>query len=486
MILKIRKLDIILFERYNLPYEFEVVDMSDSMEKMNQTSKERATLPRKLLNFFLGRKVVLRPDKQGGWFEIPYSFWMENGKAVHYLKDGRICEEAQYVNGKITERRERFWDDISLNAFQNNAGILEKINRRSPDYLDRVYKDGKLIKEERLFRGTYTVTPIENDQKEGIQEVYTRMSGLDDSVSDSSKIKGSFYLSETNEYHNGVLNGMVCRYHPNGQLAYEGIFCTEKNSFMLTEKDADNIRARHPERVKTLVDESGRMIYVHELMVKRPVGEHKQYYPNGKMKSFQFTKDGVVDYTEFDEMGEVCFARRSGKDIEANYLKDEGIYVSFEDGHGTFGVVEIQKDGSRQARHEDKDKKSNSYKSSALDGFYTYVNENSEVVEELYKDSLLKQRVVYKDGKAVSAQKIDKAGNATDFPVSQRIKPSKLLQIFKQLESESKEIKMKQTQRLPIELFDQHVDKSETNIQTDTSVLQGKIIRLAYKKGKSR
>ncbi len=394
-----------------------------------------------------GEGILYRADAKGGWFEIPFSGHKEEGKAHRYLKDGRICETSVYRAGQIEEHTERYWADIRF-----------RLPRKSPNYLENFYRQGELIEQRSLFRLCYTITPMKNNKPEGRACIYRPIEANQPPVSAQTKTWGHLCLHETREYHDGVEQGMRYSYYQNGQLRSEGVWKTKKVYFAFSDKQYNERLKTNPSfKARRMVGEKGSIVYVHEDLISYPQGEHKEYYPNGKMKNFSLYDEDIRDFTEFDEEGNVCYARREGANLEGVYLRDEGIQLSFKNAQGERGDIEIQPNGQRLSQRSRTQKvQGKSLPQEALvflDGFYSYEGPGHVVIEELYKTGQLRQKVIYQEGKAVLAQKIDDLGNGVDLPVCKRIKPSRLLTVLKEAEKKMKNKKLKETQHIPRELF---------------------------------
>ena len=253
-----------------------------------------------------GEGILYRADAKGGWFEIPFSGHKEEGKAHRYLKDGRICETSVYRAGQIEEHTERYWADIRF-----------RLPRKSPNYLVNLFRQGELIEQRSLFRLCYTITPMKNNKPEGRACIYRPIEANQPPVSAQTKTWGHLCLHETREYHDGVEQGMRYSYYQNGQLRSEGVWKTKKVYFAFSDKQYNERLKTNPSfKARRMVGEKGSIVYVHEDLISYPQGEHKEYYPNGKMKNFSLYDEDIRDFTEFDEEGNVLMPPETVKILD--------------------------------------------------------------------------------------------------------------------------------------------------------------------------
>lgn len=422
-----------------------------------------------------GQGMMYVSAKEGGWEETPFSGWKKNGTSIERLPDGRIRKEVDFERGKAKEIRGRIWDDERF-----------VLRGKSPNYEESVWRGETCVRKERLFRQQLTVTPIKNNKPEGIQEVYRRINEKEP-VTGKTKTLGDYYLCETQEYRNGLIDGERRCYYQNGALQEVGTFKSKMSYYGYSESEFREMIEYKPElkAAMLMTDELGRVVRVMSKMSAFPVGSCEAYYPNGRLKRYtNFDKNGM-DTTEFDEDGNVSFAFREEKGRSGEYIRDErdgalSLYFKNDDQVKT---VEIDATGHRSVS-TDKVRYSQiaeDVTSISLDGFYSAFNDKGQVVEMLYKDNMLVQRVTFEGQRPVLAERINELGEAVSFPPEERIKRANLSERLKERGFQVQKMDPSRTQKLPEELFKLHVPVNENASAPKTSSKKISISRAALK-----
>lgn len=422
-----------------------------------------------------GRGIMYMSNKKGGWGESPFLWWREHGTFVERLSDGRIRREIDFEQGKAKEVRGRIWDD-------ERFGLSQK----SPNYEETAWRGETCVRKERLFRQQLIVTPMKNDKPEGVQEVYRRIDEKEP-VTGKTKTLGDYYLCETQEYRNGLIDGERRCYYQNGALQEVGTFKSKMSYCGYSESEFKKMVRYKPELDKAMLmtDELGRVVRVTSTMSAFPVGTRESYYPNGRLESYTTFDENGMDATVFDEDGNVSSAIRDEEGRSGGYVRDErdgalSLYFRNDD---RIKTVEIDATGHRSVS-VDKVQPAQMLKggtSISLNGFYSAFNDKGQVVEMLYKDNMLVQRVTFEGQRPVLAERINELGEAVSFPPEERIKRANLSERLKEMGFQVQKMDPSRTQKLPEELFKLHVPVNEKANAPKTSSKKISISRAALK-----
>lgn len=267
-------------------------------------------------------------------------FWLSgfrDGRVVNLKKEG--VQEVFYRNGEKIKENNYNDNKLLIREFDKES-VVEKYRSYGNTrryYEEDVYQNGQRIRHESYFKGNLTITPVENDEFNGLQESYLVSSGRP-------------ILFSTQEMKKGVPDGEFRQYYENGELMLSGRKKTTTD--IKAESDPEKInhlKSLHWSRIRVLNPETN-PLHVFERDHSYYVGWLDSFYQNGKIESrtFHDEKGNVRDVTSWDEAGNVVSGRHiDDKNVETCFLRDGNGFSAVISKNGHLYEVNLDEEGHR-------------------------------------------------------------------------------------------------------------------------------------------
>ena len=318
-----------------------------------------------------------RPHGKWKWFyedgtlktEGNFTHGLKNGYFKEYDPKGNLTSVSKYVNGEKEQQVEELSRlDVKTDYWPNGKpkvvasykkgvpeGVRREYNEKGEVEKSYIFHNGKIIAE-----GVFT----DSGEHDGLWKEYYEDHSLksEGNYQHDKKIGTWKYyypngqLQETGDYENGEPEGKWIWYYPSGKLLREMSYYQGKRDGVITEYDEEGnvvlqgeyledkrdgkwiYQTGDAKEVTTYSDDlkngwdriysnDGALLYEGKFIDDNPNGEHKWYWPNGKLKKVGRYVMGIKtgEWKTFAETGELflTITYQNGKE-----LKYDGINIT--------------------------------------------------------------------------------------------------------------------------------------------------------------
>jgi antitoxin component YwqK of YwqJK toxin-antitoxin module len=291
-----------------------------------------------------------------------YNHGLKNGYFKEYDKEGNLLSVEKYVNGEKEKKSEELSTlDIKTDYWPNGKPkIVATYKDGVPEGIRREYdKNGKVEKSYIFKNGKVIAEGIFTDagKREGLWKEYYDDGSLksEGNYKNNNKTgKWKYYypngqLQETGEYVNGKPEGKWLWYYPSGKLLREMNYYEGKPDGEIIEYDENGnivLKGEYIEGKKEgkwiyivgdarqetsynedmkngwerIYSENGNLLFEGKFIDDNPNGEHKWFWPNGKIKKIGKYVMGIKtgDWKTYNENGELflVITYKNGKEIK--------------------------------------------------------------------------------------------------------------------------------------------------------------------------